>query len=104
MNDTRVLTTLSVLLGLNIENAGEDEMDTSPPPPKKEAPPRSEPKKSPPKEEKMDEDLTPEKREVTFVDSNIEICKFLFSAIACEFIFFLTGFRYNILKAFYDSC
>lgn len=63
LNDTRILTTLSVLLGLNIESAGDDEMDTSPPPPKKEAPPRSEPKKSPPKEEKMAEDLTPEKRE-----------------------------------------
>ncbi|KAJ9600999.1 hypothetical protein L9F63_000837 [Diploptera punctata] len=63
LNDTRILTTLSVLLGLNIENAYDDEMDTSPPPPKKESPPRSEPKKTPSKEQKMDEDLPPEKRE-----------------------------------------
>ncbi|PSN52087.1 Stress-induced-phosphoprotein 1 [Blattella germanica] len=64
LNDTRILTTLSVLLGLRLESPGDEEMD-SPPPPKKEAPPRSEPKKSPPKEEKMEEDLSPEKREVS---------------------------------------
>ncbi|XP_069676351.1 stress-induced-phosphoprotein 1 [Periplaneta americana] len=60
LNDTRVLTTLSVLLGLNIETPGDDDMEMSPPPPKKEA--SSRPTQKPqPKQEKMEEDLSPEK-------------------------------------------
>lgn len=64
MNDTRVLTTLSVLLGINLEAPGEEEMDTTPSPTRQEPKARSEAQKPQAKEEKMDEDISPEKREV----------------------------------------
>nr|CAD7454303.1 unnamed protein product [Timema tahoe] len=63
LNDTRVLTTLSVLLGLNINRGStEDDMDTTPPPPKRQPPKQQPPPK--PKEQKMDVDLTDAQREV----------------------------------------
>nr|CAD7393397.1 unnamed protein product [Timema cristinae]CAD7425319.1 unnamed protein product [Timema monikensis] len=62
LNDTRVLTTLSVLLGLNINKGStEDDMDTTPPPPKRQPPKQQPPPK--PKEQKMDVDLTDAQRE-----------------------------------------
>lgn len=63
LNDTRVLTTLSVLLGINLEAPGEEEMDTAPPRTRQEPKARSETQKPQAKEEKMDEDISPEKQE-----------------------------------------
>jgi hypothetical protein len=53
-----------VLLGINLEAPGDEEMDTAPPPTKQEPKARSETQKPQAKEEKMDEDISPEKQEV----------------------------------------
>ena len=58
LNDKRVLTTLSVLMGMD-ENMGMMD-DDLPTPPRKATPPPSKPKK----EEKMEVDLTPVQKEV----------------------------------------
>ncbi|KDR14610.1 stress-induced-phosphoprotein 1 isoform X1 [Zootermopsis nevadensis] len=63
LNDTKVLTTLSVLLGINLEATGDEDMDTAPPPTRKVPRPRSETQKPQAKVEKMDEDISPEKQE-----------------------------------------
>ncbi|XP_067010003.1 stress-induced-phosphoprotein 1 isoform X2 [Anabrus simplex] len=62
LNDTRILTTLSVLLGLNIDPSQDEEMETETIPTPKETPKRQPPPQAPKRqEEKMDEDLPPEK-------------------------------------------
>jgi hypothetical protein len=53
-----------VLLGINLEAPGEEEMDTAPPRTRQEPKGRPEKQKPQPKEEKMDEDISPEKQEV----------------------------------------
>lgn len=63
LNDTRVLTTLSVLLGINLESAGEEEMDTAPPTTRKDSKSKSETQETKRKEEKMEEDISSEKKE-----------------------------------------
>jgi hypothetical protein len=52
-----------VLLGINLEAPGEEEMDTAPPPTRQE--PKAKPETQKPQTEKMDEDISPEKREVS---------------------------------------
>lgn len=74
MNDTKVLTTLSVLLGINLEATGDEDMDTAPPPTRKVPRPRSETQKPQAKVEKMDEDISPEKQEVGWMMS---VCRML---------------------------
>lgn len=61
LNDKRLLTTLSVLLGMDVGGGGamdEDEDEFTPPPPRKKTPPPQ-----PPKEEKMEVERTPEQLE-----------------------------------------
>jgi hypothetical protein len=53
-----------VLLGINLEVPGEEEMDTSPPPTRQEPKTRPETHKPQAKEEKMEEAVSPEKQEV----------------------------------------
>jgi hypothetical protein len=53
-----------VLLGINLETVGDEEMDTAPPPTRKEPQSKSETQKPQAKEEKMEEDISPEKQEV----------------------------------------
>lgn len=64
LNDKRVLTTLSVLLGMDkggmpMDEDDDEEPDPSPPPKKTPTPP-------PKKEEKMEVDKTPEQLQVIF--------------------------------------
>jgi tetratricopeptide (TPR) repeat protein len=61
LNDTRVLTTLSVLLGINLESPGEEDMDTAPPP-RKDPKSKSKTQATKTKEEKMEEDISSEKK------------------------------------------
>ncbi|CAL4088706.1 unnamed protein product [Meganyctiphanes norvegica] len=61
LNDNRLLTTLSVLLGMDVSGGGnmdEDEDDITPTPPRKKTPPPQ-----PPKEEKMEVEKAPEQLE-----------------------------------------
>lgn len=53
-----------MLLGLNLETAGDEEMDTAPPPTRNENRSRSHTQKCQTKVEKMEEDISPEKQEV----------------------------------------
>jgi hypothetical protein len=53
-----------VLLGINLETTGDEEMDTAPPPTRKEPRSRSETQKPQTKVEKMEEDTSSEKQEV----------------------------------------
>jgi ribosomal protein L12E/L44/L45/RPP1/RPP2 len=53
-----------VLLGINLEAPGDEEMDTVPPPTRQKPKARSETQKPQAKEEKMEEDISPEKQEV----------------------------------------
>jgi hypothetical protein len=59
-----------VLLGINLEAPGDEEMDTAPPT-RQEPKARSEAQKAQAKEEKMEEDISPEKQEVCSVFSLI---------------------------------
>jgi hypothetical protein len=52
-----------VLLGINLEAPGEEDMDTAPPR-RKDPKERAETQKPRAKEEKMDEDISPEKQKV----------------------------------------
>jgi len=62
LNDTRVLTTLSVLLGINLESPGEEEMDATPPQTRKDPKSKSKTQETKTKEEKMEEDISSEKK------------------------------------------
>jgi len=65
LNDTRVLTTLSVLLGINLESPGEEDMDTTPPP-RKDPKSKSKTQETKTKQEKMEEDISSEKKAVSY--------------------------------------
>jgi hypothetical protein len=54
-----------------LETAGDEEMDTAPPPPRREPRSRSETQKPQTKVEKMEEDISPEKQQVSSVVLNI---------------------------------
>ncbi|XP_049789360.1 stress-induced-phosphoprotein 1 isoform X2 [Schistocerca nitens] len=58
LHDTRILTTLSVLLGLNIDPHGDEEMETEPIPPKPETPKHHSQSNTKPKEEKTNDNLS----------------------------------------------
>lgn len=66
LNDTRVLTTLSVLLGINLESPGEEEMDATPPQTRKDPKSKSKTQETKTKEEKMEEDISSEKKAVSY--------------------------------------
>jgi hypothetical protein len=55
-----------VLLGINLESPGEEEMDTAPTPTRKDPKSKSQTQATKRKEEKMDEDLSSEKKEVSY--------------------------------------
>jgi hypothetical protein len=55
-----------VLLGINLESAGEEEMDTAPPTTRKDSKSKSETQETKRKEEKMEEDISSEKKEVSY--------------------------------------
>jgi hypothetical protein len=55
-----------VLLVINLESAGEEDMDTAPPPTRRDPKSKSKTKETKTKEEKMEEDISSEKKEVSF--------------------------------------
>jgi hypothetical protein len=59
-----------VLLGINLESPGEEEMDVSPPPTRKDRKSKSEAQETKRKEEKMEEDISLERKEVSYLSGS----------------------------------
>jgi hypothetical protein len=55
-----------VLLGINLESPGEEEMDAAPPPTRKDPKSKSKTQETKTKEEKMEEDISSEKKAVSY--------------------------------------
>lgn len=55
-----------MLLGINLESPGEEEMDAAPPPIRKDPKSKSKTQETKTKEEKMEEDISSEKKAVSY--------------------------------------